>query len=192
MPRQNGITMDRRMLLTALACLPASRLLAQDGPRPRHKISAGELYEGLASRFPMRFGVAGLLELQLSAPRLNLLPARNKLGAGLMLQVGGAQVRKMPPGEMDLVFALRYEPSDQTVRALDPEILDLRWPGLPPETQQALQGMLPAMTRNLGEVVLRKLTQRELALPDTMGLQPQEFQVQDDGVLILFGPKPRG
>jgi hypothetical protein len=189
-----GGTMDRRTLVTALAVLagwPASRLLAQESPRPRHKISARELYEALSSRFPMRFGLTGLLELQLSAPRLNLAPARNKLGAGFMLHVSGAQVQRLPPGEMDIVFALRYEPSDQTLRAHDPEILDLRWPGMPPDTLQTLQGMLPSMTRNMGEVVLRKLTQRELALPDTMGLEPQEFQVVEDGVVVLFGPKPR-
>jgi hypothetical protein len=51
--------------------------------------------------------------------------------------------------------------------------------------------MLPAMTREMGEIVVHRFSQRDLALPDTMGFQPQEFQVVEDGVVVLFGPKPR-
>ena len=67
--------MHRRLLLTAaLACCPASRVLAQaDAPRPRHKVSAGELHKALSSRFPVRFDFGGLLDLQVSAARLLLL-----------------------------------------------------------------------------------------------------------------------
>ncbi|AMO22605.1 hypothetical protein GCM10027034_30330 [Ramlibacter solisilvae] len=183
--------MHRRLMITALACWPALVLAQDEVQRPRHKVSAGELSETLASRFPVRLGVAGLLELRVGRPRLLLVPARNKLGAGLLLQVSGAQVPQLPAGEMEVVFALRYEASDQTIRAHRAEILDLRWPGMPPEILPTIQAMLPEMTRNLGEVVLHRLSTRELALPDTMGLEPQELQVVDDGLLILFGPKRR-
>ena len=132
------------------------------------------------------------MQLRISAPRLLLMAARNKLGATLVLQASGSQVRALPAGEMDVVFALRYEAADQTVRAHRPEVLDLRWPGMPPEILPAVQAMLPEMTRNMGDVVLHKLSQRELALPDTMGFEPQELQVADDGLLVLFGPKRRG
>lgn len=183
--------MHRRRILTALACCWASaRLLANDEvPRPRHKISAGELYKALSSRFPIRLGLGGLLELQVSAPRLLLVPARNRLGATLLAQLGGLQVPRKQAGELDVVFALRYEPTDQTVRAHQAEILDMRWPGLPPDATQALQPLLPQLARQMGEVVLHKLTPRELALADTMGFEPQELQVADDGLVIHFGQK---
>jgi hypothetical protein len=179
--------MDRRRIITALACWPASRALAQDEtPRARHKVSAGELYEALAARFPRRFGAEGLLQLQVGAPRLLLLPRRNKLGAALQVQVAGLRQAR---GEMDLVFSLRYEPADQTVRAHRPELLDLRLPGLPPEGLAALQALMPTLAREMGEVVLQRLGARELALPETMGLEPEELVVVDDGLLIYFGPK---
>ncbi|HSW20205.1 MAG TPA: DUF1439 domain-containing protein [Ramlibacter sp.] len=185
--------MDRRLLLTALAGWPAGRLLAQDeGPRPRHRIPAAELHEALSARFPVRFGFAGLLELQVSAPRLLLLPARNRLGASLVAQVSGAQLQRMHAGEVDVVFALRYVAADQTVRAHQLEILDLRWPGLPPETAQALQAVLPALARDaVGEIVLHRFSPRELALADTMGFEPQQITVVDDGLVISFGPKQK-
>lgn len=184
--------MHRRLAITALACWPTGLLLAQDeAARPRHKISAAELYEALSSRFPLRYDLGGLLTLHLSAARLLLVPARNQLGAALVARVSGLQLPQPQAGEMELVFSLRYEAADQTVRAHRPEILGVRWPGLPPETGQALQAVLPGMTRHLGEVVLHRFTPRELALPDTMGFEPDEIRVLEDGLLVLFGPKVR-
>jgi hypothetical protein len=93
---------------------------------------------------------------------------------------------------MDLVFALRYEATDQTLRAHRPEILALRWPGLPPETVRTLQSLLPAMAREaVGEFVLHRFGASELALADTLGFEPQDIEVADDGLVIYFGPKRR-
>ncbi|HET8745946.1 MAG TPA: DUF1439 domain-containing protein [Ramlibacter sp.] len=185
--------MNRRFALAWLACWPTRGLLAQEMPAgPRQKISAARLYEALSARFPLRLAIAPVLQVQISAPRLLLLPARNQLGAALRAEFAGLQLGGAQAGEMDLVFGLRYEPSDRSLRARDPQILEIRWPGLPPETAQALQGLLPALSQQLGEVVLHRFTARDLALPETMGLQPQELQVVDDGLLVLFGPKPRG
>lgn len=184
--------MNRRLFSVALACWPLGHLLAQDDPpRPRHKISAGELHTALSARFPLRFGLPGWLEVRASAPGLLLLPARNLLGATLQARVIGRQ-QALPTGEVDLVMALRYEPSDQTLRGHRPEILDLRWPGLPAETRQALTALLPVMASELlGELVLHQFTARELALADTMGFAPDQLTVVDDGLLIVFGPRRR-
>ena len=71
---------DRRHIITALACCAAGRLWADDEPpRPRHKVSATQLYQALSTRFPRRFGLAGLLELQVSAPRLLQTLARAEM-----------------------------------------------------------------------------------------------------------------
>jgi hypothetical protein len=184
--------MDRRLILSALASWPAAPLAQEGAPRPRHKIGAAQLHEALSSRFPVRFMLGSLLEVEISAPRLLLLSARDKLGAGLVVQVGGMQLQPMPPGEIDVVFGLRYEASDQTVRARDSEILALRWPGLPPATLQQVQRSPYAVVREaMGEFVLHKLEPRDLALADTMGFEPESFRVVDDGVVIVFGPKQR-
>jgi hypothetical protein len=180
--------MRRRPIIAALALCATACAAQTPAARPRHKISAGELYEALASRFPVRRGVAGMLAIEISAQQLLLRPARNQLGAALLAQVRG--MRQLQAGEMDLVFSLRYEPSDQTVRARNPEILDVRWPGVPPETLRALQAMLPRVASDLGEIVLHRFTQRELALPQTMGFEPEELTVVEDGLLVFFGPKP--
>ncbi|MDB5953813.1 DUF885 domain-containing protein [Ramlibacter sp.] len=182
--------MLRRLILAAIAGWPLHRSLAQDEiPRPRYKVSAAQLYEAMARRFPLRLGVAGLFELQVSAPSLLLLPARNLLGATLVTDLSGVQLPQAGRGETDLGFALRYEPGDRTLRARHPQVLDLRWPGLPAQTRQGLLALMPSLSDGFGEVVLHQFTAGELGLPETMGFEPDEIKVQPDGIEILFRPK---
>lgn len=184
--------MQRRLALAMLGCWPAAQLLAvEDAGRARHKIPAGELHAALAKRFPLRFGVPGLLDVEVDAAGLLLLPERNRLGAVLQAELGGAQGSQLAGGEMDIVFALRYEPSDRSLRAHDPEILDVRWPLMPRETERRLRELSPLMAHRVGEVVLHRFTARDLSLPDTMGLEPRELQVVQDGLVVLFGNKTR-
>lgn len=184
--------MNRRSLLAALACWPAAPLLAQDDGRPRYKLSAAQLHEALSARFPVRYGIPGLAQLQVSALRLLMLPARNKLGASLRAEASGSGIEATQPGTVDVIFALRYEGEDRTIRAYEPEIIGIDWPGLAPESRQAVQAMLPRIAREaMAEVVLHRFTARDLALPDTMGFEPETLTVVDDGVLVEFRPKPR-
>lgn len=185
--------MHRRLLLCALACCPAAGVArAEETGRPRHKISAAVLHEALSERFPLRLGLGGLLTLRVSAPRLHLVPARNQLGAGLVARASGPALQPLPPGELDVVFGVRYEPADRTVRAHEPQVLGLRLPGLAPEASGALQELLPGLAREaLGELVLHQFSQQELALADTMGFEPDRITVVDDGLVLTFAPKPR-
>ena len=95
-------------------------------------------------------------------------------------------------GQADLLFALRYEATDRTLRATDPEVDGVRLPGLAKEAADAVESIVrPLLAGIRGEVVLHRFTQRELALPDTMGLEPGELTVLEDGVEIEFRTKPR-
>ena len=185
--------MDRRLLISAFACWPIARALAdEDDQRPRFRISAGELHKALSARFPVRIGLAGLFELEITAPSLHLLPRRNQLGATLQAQAGGPALRQVRHGELDVMFTPRYEPADQTVRARDMEVLDLRLPGVPADTLQALSGLLPALAREVvGEVLLHRFSQRELAVADTLGFEPEKLTVAEDGLVVEFTRKRR-
>lgn len=184
--------MRRRHVLAGLACWPGDFLLAQqDADTPRQKISAKALHEVLSARFPVRFGLEGLLQVEVSAPRLHMVPSRNQLGAGLRAEASSVARRGTgEAGELDLVFGVRYERADRTIRAGQPEILGLHWPGLPQEIAEPVRAMLPLLARQaLGDAVLHAFSARELALPDAMGLEPEKVTVLDDGLLVLFGPK---
>lgn len=186
--------MNRRSLIALAAGWPAVHVLAQEDtpPRPRYKISAARLHEALSARFPLRRQLGQLLQLDISAPGLLLLPARNKLGASLQLEASGAAQQRTQQGQVDVVFAVRYEPGDHSLRASDAEILDVRLPAAAPQQLELLRGLLPTLSREmLREFVLHRFAAREFALADTMGFEPGRLTVQDDGLLVEFAPKPR-
>jgi hypothetical protein len=184
--------MHRRLFVFTLAACSAAARVAAQPERPHQKIGAARLLEGLAARFPLRFGAPGLVELEVRDPALLLLAARNKLGAALRLEAGGPALRDRVSGEVDVLFALRYEASDRTIRAREPEIHGVRWPGLPPETAAVLSNLTRGMLAGLqAEVVLHRFTDRELALPDAMGLEPGTLTVVEDGLDIAFVPQAR-
>jgi hypothetical protein len=138
---------------------PAARAIAQDNARGRATRSRPpQLHAALSERFPLQLGIGGLLELRVSAPSLHLLPARNRIGAGLVAEVGGLPLQQVPPGELDVLFTVRYEPSDRTIRARDPELAGLRLAGPAARSRAGLQKMLPSMAREaFDEVVLHSL-----------------------------------
>jgi hypothetical protein len=186
--------MHRRLLIAALGCWPAAGLLAQDEvARPHQKISAEELGKSLAVRFPLRFAVADLLHVQIDSPRLLLLPARQRLGATLTARGSDPSTGRAQACEIDLVFAVRYEARDQTLRAHELEIIGLRSPGLPPKTSQAWQALLSSVVHDaIDEVILHRFSPSELAVADSLGFQPEKITVVDDGAVVWFGPKSHG
>lgn len=184
--------MHRRLLIAALGCWPATRLLAQDeASRPRQKVSAGAIWKAMSARFPVSFAFPGLLDLRIDARRLLLLPERQRLGAALAARVTDLSTGRVYPGDLDLTFALRFERSDQTLRARNLEVSGLRSPALPPEAAESWQDLLDELARSaMAEVILHRFTPGELALPEAMGFQPEKVTVENDGVEIGFGPKP--
>ena len=79
--------MNRRLLLATGAwwtlglgaCTMAPRAQAQ----PSYKVSLEQLERVLARRFPLRYAVSGLLDIEMREPRLRLMPELNRLGSEL-------------------------------------------------------------------------------------------------------------
>lgn len=159
--------------------------------RPHHRISAAQLQQAVAQRFPVRHPIGGLLDLTVAAPQLRLLPQQNQLAASVTVDAAGPALRRSYTGGFDIAFGLRYEAADRTIRAHQVRVLALRLPGLPPRSGELLEGTLPALAEEaLGDVVLHQLRPQDLALADTMGLQPDTLTVTAEGVVIHFAPKP--
>jgi hypothetical protein len=159
--------------------------------QPGYKISAAQLQQVLARRFPLRYQVAGLLDLRIRAPELRFLPEQNRLGSELAIDASGPALARSVAGFIDLDFALRYEPSDMSIRAHRIRVQSVRLPGLPPDAAALIDAYARASAqRALLEVVLHQLQPRDLALADTMGLQPGSITVDADGLSIGFVSKP--
>jgi len=194
--------MRRRLLLaTPLLLLPLSpRAWAAPGnaepddeptARPHHTVSLAQLQRAVAQRFPMRFPIQGLMNLDVQVPQLQLLPAQNRLGAQAVVDAAGPALQRSHQGALELEFALRYEASDRTVRAHQLRFRRLQFPTLQPGVVALLATYGQALSeRTLLEVVVHRLQARDLALPDGLGLQPGRITVTEDGLLIDFVPKP--
>ncbi|CAN5151380.1 DUF1439 domain-containing protein [soil metagenome] len=188
--------MKRRLLLLktpawlalgSVACLAWPDAHGQ----PAYTVSAEQLQQAVARRFPLRYPVGGLLDLKVLAPRLRLLPELNRLGTDLAVEAAGPALRCSYTGTFDLDFALRYEARDQTIRAHRLRVNSLRFPDLPPGPSELINAYAPALAeQSLGEVVLHTLQPQDLALPDAMGLQPSAITVTPKGLTISFVAKP--
>ena len=193
--------MRRRNLLLALLYLSLTRLAwarpttpePEDAPqsKPQHKVSAAALQAAVAQRFPLRYPVVGLLNLDVQVPQLRLLPAQNRLSAEMAVTAAGPALNRSHSGTLEVEFALRYEASDSTVRVHQLRLARLQFPTLQPGVVALINTYGPALAeQTLLEVVVHRMRPQDLALPDSLGLQPGSITVTSEGLTIGFEPKP--
>jgi hypothetical protein len=171
------------LVLSSFAC---STLTAQ----PRFEVSKDQLQQVVAKRFPMRYPVAGLLDLTVQAPEIQLLPEKNRLNATMQVEASGAALHRKQAGTFEVEFALRYEVSDRTLRATNIRFKRLSFPGLRPEASDMLNIYGQALSeKTLTEVALHQLRTQDLAMADALGLQPGSITVMDKGLVFDFVAK---
>ncbi len=200
----NPRALTRRRWVTAALCAGllgvahAGPSDAQDGtgteaqtPGPRYTVSAAQLQRSVATRFPLRYPVPGVLSLELQVPQLRLLPEQNRVSAEMVANAAGPALNRSHTGTFEISFALRYEPSDRSIRAHQLRFKRLQFPTLQPGVVDMLNTYGPALAQqSLLEVVLHQLRPQDLALAEVMGLQPGSITVTDAGLVIGFVPKP--
>lgn len=185
----------RRFLTAAFSTALGQRAWAQppdtpDTP-PGHRVSVDVLQRSVAERFPLRYPVQGLLNLDVQTPALSLLPAQNRLRAAMVVDAAGPALNRSHQGNFDMDFALRYEASDRTLRAHQLRIDRLRFPSLQPGVVALLNTYAPALAeQSLREVVLHRLQPQDLRMADALGMQPGPITVTDTGLVIGFVLKP--
>lgn len=186
--------MNRRSLLRSGALLALGAGLAaaraQEAAKPTYRVSAAQLQEVVAQRFPQDVPLGNLFAITVQAPRIRLLPKSNRLGTELALEAGGPALHRRYPGTFDVEFGLRYEDSDQTIRAHSPSVNALRFEGAPPQVAQLLEQYGPSLARQaMDGAVLHKLRPQDLMMADGLGLQPGNITVTASGLVIHFVPK---
>ena len=191
MQRRTLFTTTLSLALAPLAFAQSSGTDTEPQSQPHTTVSLQQMQAALAQRFPLRYPVPGLLNLEVQMPRLQLLPAQNRLAAAMDVQAAGAALQRSHQGTLELDFALRFEASDHSIRAYQLRLRRLQFPTLQPHVVALLNGYAPALAeQSLLEVVLHRLSPKELALPEAMGLQPGSLTVTDAGVEMGFVTKP--
>lgn len=186
--------MKRRLLLTLpgwIAFAAVARAATPDAPGGAgYKVTLEQLQQALAQRFPRRYEMGSLLNLNVQAPRVRLLPEQNRLGTEMVVDAAGPALARTSTGTFDVDFALRYEASDQTLRAHQIRLNALRLDDMAPGPAALLQAYAPTLaSQALKEVVLHKLKPQDLMLTDGLGLEPGSITVTAKGLTIALVPK---
>jgi hypothetical protein len=185
----------KRRLFTAGAGVVALQLVGctmtpAHAAQPGYRISMAQLQRAMERRFPRRYPVRGVIDLDIDVPQLRLLPAENRVGAQVSIRASGPLLQRARNGTVDLDFALRYEPADRTVRAYEIAVNQVDVEGLRPDAAQLLDAYVRASaSESLLEVVVHQLQPKDLALADTMGLEPGDITVAADGLVVAFVAK---
>ena len=188
--------MHRRFLLNAARYLAITLLAVSTfacstlTAKPRFTVSKDQLQQVVAKRFPLRYPIAGLLDLAVQAPEIRLLPELNRLSATMAVEASGAALNRKQAGTFEVEFGLRYEVSDRTLRATALRFKRLDFPGLRPEASQMLNLYGQALSEKaLLEVALYQLRPQDMAMADAMGMQPGSITVTEQGLVFDFVAK---
>lgn len=181
--------MNRRVAAVALVAL----LLAGCAGVPRSiTLSEAELQTQLARRFPMQRSLLDSIDLQLSDPRLRVDAAAGRLATELVLQASERRSGRSLQGRMALDYGLRFEPSDASIRLVQPRIESLELAtdaALAPRRAELVQRLGGALAeRLLDDLVLYRVPESRLQSLRAVGLQPAALRVTADGVEITFAP----
>lgn len=153
-------------------------------------VSQQKLQEMLGKRFPRQFPVAGLLQLTLTAPQLQMLPERNMLNAVIPAELSGKVLKEKYSGHLNVDFALRYEPSDRTLRAHQIKVNALEMDGLAPAMGDMLATYSSALAeQTMGQLVLYQLQDKDLALVDALAMEPGSITVTAQGLTVALVQK---
>jgi hypothetical protein len=181
--------MNRRHGLAALAALLAAGCAGPGVPR-RIVLSEAELQAQLARRFPLQRSLLDIYELQLSDPRLRIDGTAGRLATELALQASDKRSGRTLQGRLALDYGLRWEPSDGSIRLVQPRVDSLQIApesGLSPRRAELLQRMGSALVlRLLDDVVLYRVPEARLQAWRSAGFQPGDLQVTPDGVEITI------
>ena len=185
------MVMNRRAwLMVAVAGMSLAAAGCSGGVPSSVSVSQQKLQEMLGKRFPREFPVAGLLHLSLTAPKLTMLPERNMINAVIPAELSGKVLKDKYRGDLNVDFALRYEPSDRSLRAYQIKVNQLNMDGLAPGMSEMLGTYATALAdQALGQVVLYQLQDKDLALVDALSVEPGAITVTATGLTVALVQK---
>ena len=162
---------------------------AVPGPRTT-TIGQDKLQTLLAARFPYNGKIGPLFKLQAQAPQLRLLPAQNRLGTEIQVQVTERLTHAVFNGVLNVDYGVRFEPSDQTLRMVNVHINAFSLSGVPERFQAAVQGMAPQLAERLMDgTKLHQISAKDMAVVDGWGYAPGNIDVTAAGLRITLNPK---
>jgi len=141
----------KKILLLALTTL--SLLLAGCGTFPfvsgEVRMSAGELTQKMQRRFPLDKSIAGLLNVTLSSPRVDLSEADNRLATSFLLNVKPLLSSKNFGGSLKVSGRPEYVAESRTLYLRDARIDEIRMDNMTDELSALLAKAASSIAREV-------------------------------------------
>jgi hypothetical protein len=154
--------------------------------------SEAELNQQLARQFPLERRVLEVIDVQLDHPRLALLPESNRLATEFDLAADDRLFGGHATAHLRLDYALRYEPSDHSLRLRDVRVEDFDLAAGAASLHghaQRVGGL--AAERLLENLPLWRMKPEQAGRLDALGIEPRAITVTPQGVEVALGQKAR-
>ncbi len=185
--------MSRRLALAAVTVAVVAGPVGCAGwGRPRAVVLSRERLQDIVERqFPRQQRLFELIDITVARPALRLLPDRNRIATDLDLVATERLSGRTAQGTLALDYALRYEPSDASLRLSQVRVqhvsLELGSGSLSPEGAR-LGAMLAE--RLLDDFMLYRADAERLKQLQRAGVTAAEIVVTSDGIELRFA-EPR-
>lgn len=192
MPSALPFCSQRRAQLLALPALMLALGACASGERGgrTYLLSQQRLNELLARQFPYTRSFSGLAELTLSAPRLGLLPASNRLSTACDLALTERLSGARYTGGIDMDYGLRWDDAQGAIRMADVRVNRLAIDQLPRTQQQLLSQYAPRLAEHLlNDVVVYRFPAEQIELARRMGLVVGPLRVLPEGLQVALLPQ---
>ncbi|BAL96843.1 hypothetical protein [Rubrivivax gelatinosus] len=156
------------------------------------RIDAAELQRMAAREFPLRRRVLEVIDLEVSAPRLGLLPERQRIAASVELSARERVFDARADGRLDFDAVLRWAAADQTLRLADVRVQRLELDshgGRAPLPAERLAGL--AAERALEGLVVWRLPPERAERLRRAGLTPERIEIETDALVVRFTDAPK-
>lgn len=187
------VGMSRRLVWTTGGLLLAATLAgcAALGGGPRTvEISEARLVELISRPFPRSQRYLDLFDVTLSAPRVRLIPAQNRIGTELAYALGASVLgERQMTGTLGLSYGLRFEPSDATVRLANVKVERFDLSGLPRAYAVRAHQLGALLAEHLlQDLVVHRLDAVDMRRMEGRGLKPGALSVVPGGLRLQLDP----
>lgn len=191
--------MRRTFMISVLAgVLALLSACALQPPAPKKiAVSEARLAELISSQFPFNSQLLEVLDVGVSAPRITLDPAANRINTSMNIDVApdgilGLLTKRSYKGGLDLSYGLRFEPSDGSVRMADVRVLRFGIDEVPRLMQRPIQRLGGTLAQELlNDYVLYKLSPEDLKASQGWGYKAGAFKIEPGGLSITLDPVER-
>ena len=180
---------NRRLVLgLAMVTLGMAACAGLGGP-PTVRLTQSEIERLVERNFPVDRALLEIFDVTVHAPRVTLVPERNRLAAVVSVRARNRLFATTWQGQLSFDAALRWEARDQTVHLWQVRVQDLAWDKPDAFTRSAAERLGAALAeRVLEDSTIYRLPADRAARLQQAGYAPATIDITGRGVEITFAP----